>query len=58
MEAPIGADAGSGLVHTAGGTAAKVHDVVEANSLLHGKETMYMAMQDIKARTSARTRGQ
>ena len=39
MKAHIGADAASGLVHTVRGTAANVHDVVEANALLHGKET-------------------
>jgi transposase, IS5 family len=39
MKAHIGADAESGLVHTVRGTAASVHDVVEANSLLHGHET-------------------
>jgi IS5 family transposase len=37
MKAHLGADAASGLVHR--GTAANVHDVVEANSLLHGEET-------------------
>jgi IS5 family transposase len=39
MKAHIGVDAESGLVHTVRGTAGNVHDVVEANSLLHGKET-------------------
>ena len=39
MKAHIGADAGSGLVHTVKGTAANVNDVVEANSLLHEDET-------------------
>jgi len=39
MKAHIGADAESGLVHTVRGTAANVHDVVEANSLLHGDES-------------------
>lgn len=39
MKAHIGADAASGLVHTVRGTAANVHDVIEANSLLHGDET-------------------
>jgi IS5 family transposase len=39
MKAHIGVDAESGLVHTVRGTAASVHDVVEANSLLHGHET-------------------
>jgi transposase, IS5 family len=38
MKAHIGVDAESGLVHTVTGTAANVHDVVEANSLLHGDE--------------------
>jgi IS5 family transposase len=39
MKAHIGADAESGLVHSVRGTAANVHDVVEANALLHGTET-------------------
>jgi IS5 family transposase len=39
MKAHLGADAASTLVHTVKGTAANVHDVVEANSLLHGEET-------------------
>jgi IS5 family transposase len=43
MKAPIGVDAGSGLVHTARGTAANVNDVVEGNSLLHGDETVVFA---------------
>jgi IS5 family transposase len=38
MKAHIGADADSGLVHTVRCTAANVHDVVEANQLLHGEE--------------------
>ena len=38
MKAHIGVDADSGLVHTVRGTSANVSDVVEANSLLHGKE--------------------
>jgi IS5 family transposase len=39
MKAHIGVDADSGLVHTVKGTAANVNDVVEAHSLLHGKQT-------------------
>ncbi len=39
MKAHIGVDADSGLVHTVRGTAGSVNDVVEANTLLHGKET-------------------
>jgi len=38
MKAYIGVDADSGLVHTVRGTSVNVSDVVEANSLLHGKE--------------------
>ena len=38
MKAHIGVDADSGLAHTVRGTSANVNDVVEANSLLHGKE--------------------
>jgi IS5 family transposase len=40
MKAHIGVDADSGLVHTVRGTAGSVHDVTEANSLLHGEETV------------------
>ena len=39
MKAHIGVDAESGLVHTVRGTTGSVNDVVEANALLHGKET-------------------
>ena len=39
MKAHIGVDAESGLVHTVGGTAANVHDVVKAHELLHGQES-------------------
>ena len=39
MKAHTGTDAHFGLVHTLRCTAANVHDVLEANSLLHGDET-------------------
>ena len=39
MKAHIGVDADSGLVHTVIGTAANVHDVTQANALLHGQES-------------------
>lgn len=39
MKAHIGVDAHSGLVHTLIGTAANVHDVTQAQGLLHGEET-------------------
>ena len=39
MKAHIGVDADSGLVHSVRGTAGNVHDIVEANTLLHGDET-------------------
>ena len=38
MKLHIGADAQSGLVHSAVGTAANVHDVTVASRLLHGRE--------------------
>lgn len=38
MKMHIGVDAASGLVHTALGTAANVHDVVMTGELLHGQE--------------------
>ena len=43
MKAHIGVDADSGLVHTVRGTAGNVNDVVEANSLLHGEESVVFA---------------
>ena len=39
MKAHIGVDADFGLVHTVIGTAANVHDVTQANALLHGQES-------------------
>lgn len=39
MKAHIGVDAQSGLVHTLVGTPANVHDVTQAQALLHGDET-------------------
>jgi transposase, IS5 family len=39
MKAHVGVDAESGLVHTVIGTAANVHDINAASSLLHGEET-------------------
>jgi len=39
MKAHVGVDAESGLVHTVIGTAANVHDINEAQALLHGHET-------------------
>jgi IS5 family transposase len=43
MKAHIGVDAESGLVHTVRGTSGNVNDVVEANSLLHGQESVVFA---------------
>ena len=40
MKAHIGADAESGLVHTVRGTSGHVSDIAEANSLLHGNESI------------------
>jgi IS5 family transposase len=39
MKAHVGVDAESGLVHTVIGTAANVHDINQAEALLHGQET-------------------
>ena len=39
MKAHIGVDADSGLTHSVRGTAGNVHDIVEANTLLHGEES-------------------
>lgn len=38
MKAHIGVDADSGLVHSVTNTAANVHDITQANALLHGQE--------------------
>jgi transposase, IS5 family len=43
MKAHIGVDAQSGLVYTVRGTSGNVHDINEANSLLHGQEKMVFA---------------
>ena len=40
MKAHIGVDADSGLVHTVRGTSGNVSDIAEANSLLHGEESV------------------
>jgi len=40
MKAHIGVDADSGLVHSVRGTSGHVSDIAEANTLLHGEETM------------------
>ena len=39
MKTHIGVDADSGLTHSVRGTAGNVHDIVEANTLLHGEES-------------------
>jgi transposase, IS5 family len=57
MKAHIGVDAESGLVHTVQGTAANVHDIVKADALLHGKETVVYGdagYRGIQNRTSAK----
>lgn len=36
-------DADSGLVHTFKGSSGHVHDITEANSLIHGDEPMVFA---------------
>ena len=46
MKAHIGVDADSGLVHTVRGTAGRVADVTESNSLLHGEESVVFADAD------------
>jgi IS5 family transposase len=43
MEAHVGVDAESGLVHTVIGSPGNINDVVPANSLLHGEETTAFA---------------
>jgi IS5 family transposase len=39
MKAHIGVDAETGVVHSVTNTAANVHDITQANALLHDKET-------------------
>ena len=43
MKAHIGIDADSGLVHTVKASSGHVHDIIEANSLLHGDEQRVFA---------------
>lgn len=43
MNAHIGIDAASGLVHTVVGAAGSVSDVTQAHALLHGDETAVLA---------------
>jgi transposase, IS5 family len=53
----IGVDAESGLVHTVQGTAANVHDIVKADALLHGTETVVYGdagYRGIQKRTNAK----
>ena len=57
MKAHIGVDADSGLVHSVRATAGHVHDIVEANSLLHGQEQTVFAdagYQGIEKRPDAK----
>jgi len=48
MKAHIGVDAESGLVHTLVTTAANVHDVTQAQDLLHGEVTDVFADSDYR----------
>lgn len=57
MKEHIGVDAESGLVHTVQETAANVHDIVKADALLHGKETVVYGdagYRGIQKRTNAK----
>ena len=59
MKAHIGVDAESGLVHTVRGTAGHVSDIGEANTLLHGQETVAFGdagYQGIEKRPDAKAR--
>ena len=59
MKAHIGVDAESRLVHKVQGTSGNVNDVVVANSLLHGEESImfadsgYCALTNVLTRSSA-----
>jgi IS5 family transposase len=58
MKMHIGADAGSGLVHTVVTTAANVNDVTQGHALLHGEESLVFAdagYQGIEKREEKRT---
>jgi IS5 family transposase len=57
MKAHIGADADSGLVHTVRCTSGHVSDIAEANTLLHGQETVAFGdagYQGVEKRPDAR----
>ncbi|MDN7179164.1 IS5 family transposase [Caballeronia sp. SEWSISQ10-4 2] len=57
MTAHIGVDAEFRLVHAVQGTAANVHDIVKAEALLHGKETVVYGdagYRGIQKRTNAK----
>ena len=57
MKAHIGADADSGLVHTVRGTSGHVSDIAEANTLLHGQESVAFGdagYQGVEKRPDAR----
>ena len=57
MKAHIGVDAESGLVHTVRGTSSHVSDIAEANSLLHGQESIALGdagYQGIEKRPDAK----
>ena len=58
MKAHIGVDAESGLVHTVRGTSGNISDIVEANSLLHGEESVAFddaGYQGVEKRSDANT---
>ena len=60
MKAHIGVDAESGLVHTVRGTSGHVSDIAEANSLLHGNESVAFGdagYQGIEKRPDAKAEG-
>lgn len=57
MKAHIGVDAESGLVHTVRGTSGHVSDIAEANTLLHGQESVAFGdagYQGIEKRSDAK----
>jgi IS5 family transposase len=57
MKAHIGADADSGLVHTVRSTSGHVSDIAEANTLLHGQESVAFGdagYQGVEKRPDAR----
>ena len=55
MKAHIGVDVETGLVDSLAGTSANVHDITQAESLLHGSKTDVFADAGYRGNAGART---